>query len=182
MAKSLGPAPQGEGSVSIDAAAFDAAAQAFGPDFDAAAAQMITDAMQRGAEVIQRAVVKQAKRHKRSGRLERQIKITAPTGVGFGQEIIVKSGGSVAPIIAGGARAHMIPRAGIKSHRPMPISRGRVWRVIGFAEHVQHPRVAGDPYFSRGVRNARLAVNNVFKAALNKLAAHQADVIAGRPA
>lgn len=178
MARSLGPAPTGGASVEIDASSFDKAALAFGSRFDAAAAQMITDAMQRAAEVEQRAIVKQARPHRRTGLLEKQIKITAPTGTGFGQSLKVRSGGRVAHLVAGPVRAHDIPRQGRLPRHAMPLAYGRGAGIpAGFAEHVIHPPTKGDPYFTRGVRNARLAVNNVLQAALRRLAEHLAIIL-----
>jgi hypothetical protein len=181
MAKSLGPAPAGGLLVEFDVSAFDAAAASFGRDFDTEAAKMITDAMQRSAEVIQRAVVKSARPHRRTGRLERQIRIVAPTGTGFGQQMRVKSGGRIAHLVAGPVRGHDIPRQGGHPRKAMPLLYGKAGLAIGFAEHVYHPATRGDPYFSRGVKNARLAVNNVMQAAIRRLAAHLAEIL-GRAA
>lgn len=178
MAKSLGPAPTGGEVVEIDASAFDVAAAAFGEHFDAEAAQMITDAMQRSAEVIQRAVVKTARPHRRTGLLEKQIRIVSPTGTGFAQTMKVRSGGRVAHLVAGPVRAHRIPREGAPNPRhAMPLTAGRTGLAVGFAEHVIRPATRGDQYFSRGVKNARLAVNNVLQAALRRMAAHLAAIM-----
>ena len=175
MAKSLGPPAAGNSFVEFDASAFDKAAALFGRHWDGEASQMITDAMQRSAEVIQRAVVKQALPHRRTGLLERQIKIVRPTGTGFGQQIRVKSGGQIAHLVSGPVRAHEI-RA-FKNEHPLPLSYGKIGLTIGFAENVQHPFTRGDPYFARGVKNARLAVNNVLQAAIRRLARHLAEIL-----
>jgi hypothetical protein len=173
--KSLGPAAQkGAFAVDIDASAFDAAAEALGANWDAEASKMVEAAMQRSAEVEQRAIRKQAARHRRTGRMESQIKVVHPTGQGFGQTVTVRAGGSVAHFIAAGTRFHEVQT--LNARHPL--------RLFGFsakpfAQHAQHRAVVGDPFFERGVRNARLAVNNVLQAALRDLAAHLADILKG---
>jgi hypothetical protein len=175
MAKSLGPAPQWQGTVQIDASSFEAASAAFGPRFDDEAGQIIADAMQRSAEVIQRAVIKRAKRHKQTGRLESQIRIIKPSGSGFARSMRVHSGGSVAHLVAGPVRAHRIVVSPAETAMPIKIA----GFTMGFADVVQHPGMRGDPYFKAGVQNARLAVHNVMLAAGRKLTRHLADVLGG---
>lgn len=155
----------------IDASAFTAAAIAYGDKFDSIAATIIEDGIQRSAEVVQRAVVKTAKKHRRTGRLERQIKIQG-TGAGWNRAVRVKSGGRVAHLIAGPVRAHEIRVTPAERAMPLMIAGS----VRGFADVVQHPATPGDPYFRRGVNNARLAVFNVLKATGRKLTRHLAEI------
>lgn len=162
-------------TVKIDAAQFSAAAVAFGDRFDVQAAGIIDAAIRRSAEVVQRAVVKSAKRHRRSGRLESNIRI-GYAGVGWDLAARVRSGGSVAHLVAGPVRAHAIALPSSARH-PMPIYGAT--GPEGYARSVMHPATPGDPYFRRGANNARLAVNNVLKAAARRLAAHLADILKG---
>lgn len=163
----------GQSRIAIDAHDFAMAALAFGDRFDLEAGLEIERAMDQSGEIVQRAVKKRAKRHYRTGRLERNIRIMA-VGAGWDRIVRVRSGGSVAHLVAGHVRAHKIASKEPKTPA-MPLFVGG--KIVGFAEAVQHPATRGDPYFHVGAMNSRLAINAVLKASAKHLAAHLADVI-----
>lgn len=160
--------------IDIDASAFTKAILAFGPLLDVEAGIEIERAMDQSGEIVKRAVIKRAKRHYRSGRLERNVRITA-VGAFLERMVRVRSGGTHAHLVAGSVRAHRIA-----SHEPktpaMPLYVGN--GIIGWAEAVQHPATRGDPYFHVGAMNSRLAINAVLKASAKRLAAQLAILVA----
>lgn len=165
----------GQSNVAIDASQFVRAAWAFGENFDLFAGLEIESAIDKSAAVVQRAVVKRAKRHRRTGRLERQIRI-ATIGAGWDHTARVKSGGSVAHLIAGGVRAHKIPLRSVNS-RAMPLYVGS--SITGYAQSVEHRAVKGDPYFHVGAVNSRLAINAILNASARRLVTHLSEVLKG---
>lgn len=169
------PITPGYSNVKIDARDFTNAALAYGDKWDVWAATEVEKVMDQCAEIVQRAVRKRAKRHYRTGRLEKNVKIRV-TGVGWDRKEIVHSGGSAAHLVAGNVRAHAIA-----SHQPrtpaMPLYVGG--NVTGFSEVVQHPATKGDPYFHVGVMNSRLAINAVLKASAKRLSKHLAEISKG---
>ena len=165
----------GQSLIAIDAAAFTNAMTAFGPDFDLEAGLEIERAMRQSAQIVQRAVRKRAKRHYRTGSLERNVRI-GETGAGWSLAVRVKSGGRHAHLVAGPVRAHKIAnRRGSPETPAMPLYVGG--SLVGFAQSVQHRATRGDPYFHVGAMNSRLAINAVLKASARKLAAHLADLV-----
>lgn len=171
MAKPIVP---GFANITIDAAEFSAAIFAFGPRFDLEAAVEIERVIDQIGEIVQRAVRKRAKRHYRSGRLERNVRVMS-IGAGWERTVRVKSHGSVAHLVAGGVRPHMI-RARPPRTPAMPLFVGN--SITGWAEAVQHPGFRGDPYFHVGAMNSRLAINAVLKKSARTLAAHLAVLVA----
>jgi hypothetical protein len=163
----------GQSRIAIDAHDFAVAAWAFGDQFDLEAGLEIERAMDQCGEIVQRAVRKRAKRHYRTGKLERQIKVQS-IGAGWDHTVRVHSGGHAAHLVAGHVRAHMI-----KSKQPktpaMPLYVGG--SIVGFSEAVKHKATRGDPYFHVGAMNSRLAINAVLKASAKHLAAHLADLV-----
>ncbi len=170
------PLVPGFSRIAIDASDFSAAILAFGGTghFDVWAGTEIERAIEQCGEIVQRAVRKRAKRHYRTGSLERNVRIAA-TGAGWDRIVRVKSGGSHARYVVGGVRAHRIVSEGPQSPA-MPLHVGG--SVIGFAQSVQHKATRGDPYFHVGAMNSRLAINAVLKASAKKLAAHLAVKVA----
>jgi hypothetical protein len=169
------PTVPGYSNVIIDAKAFTDAALAYGDQFDLWAGQEIERVMNQIGEIVQRAVRKRAKRHYRTGRLERNVRITG-AGAGWNRRVQVRSGGHSAHLVAGNVRAHEI-----HSRQPrtpaMPLY--VAGHVVGFSEAVKHPATKGDPYFHVGVMNSRLAINAVLKASAKKLVQHLADISKG---
>lgn len=165
----------GQSNVDIDARDFTDAILAFGEKFDLQAALEIEKAMDQSGEIVQRAVRKRAARHRRTGSLERNVRIVA-VGAGFDHTVRVRSGGHHAHLVAGRVRAHRIV-----SRQPltlaMPLYVGG--HVTGFAEAVEHRATRGDPYFHVGVMNSRLAINAVLKASAARLATHLSEVKRG---
>jgi hypothetical protein len=167
------PVP-GQSLIAIDAGDWTRAALAFGDKWDLWAALEVERVIHQSAEIVQRAVRKRAKRHYRTGRLEKNVRI-AETGAGWDFIARVRSGGSVAHLVAANVRPHMIVSDGPKSPA-MPLYRGN--SITGFAQAVQHPGHRGDPYFHVGAMNSRLAINAVLKASAKKMVAHLAEITA----
>lgn len=166
----------GFSNVAIDASAFTKAALAFGPNFDLQAGLEIERAMRDSGAVVQRAVIKRAKRHRRTGLLERQIKVRE-TGAGWDLIVRVKSGGRIAHLVAGRVRPHAIALRSIRS-RAMPMTIGGA--VTGFAQSVRrHPGYRGDPYFHVGAVNSRLAINAILNASARRLVTHLDEKMRG---
>lgn len=175
----------GQSLIAIDASAWVAAAQAFGPNWDLYAGLEIERVMDQSGEIVQRAVRKRAKRHYRTGRLERNVKVVA-IGAGWDRTVRVRSGGHTAHLVAGHVKAHLIKSPGRRhkfrsfSEDPtpaMPFYYGN--SIAGFSQAVMHPATRGDPYFHVGAMNSRLAINAVLKASAKKLVVHLADVMKG---
>ena len=159
--------------IAIDAADFSQAMLAFGDKFDLEAGLEIERAMDQSGEIVQRAVRKRAKRHYRTGRLERNVKIVA-AGAGWDRVVRVRSGGHTAHLVAGHVRAHAIKAKEPKTPAMPLFTTGG---IVGFSEAVKHPATRGDPYFHVGAMNSRLAINAVLKASAKHLAAHLADLM-----
>lgn len=165
----------GFSNVAIDAHDWVVAATAFGEKFDLQAGLEIERAIHDSAEVVHRAVVKRAKRHRRTGLLEKQIKVIQ-VGAGWDRIARVKSGGRIAHLVAGPVRAHTIKVRSLASPS-MPLYRAGT--LVGFARSVHHPATRGDPYFHVGAMNSRLAINAILKASARRLATHLAELTKG---
>lgn len=170
------PDPSATSAVVIDARMFTLAAKAYGEKWDAFAAAEVDRAMDQCAEIVQRAVRKRAKRHYRTGRLEKNVRIKS-SGMGWTRKVSVHSGGHAAHLVAGPVRAHMIVPRGVHD-RAMPLYVGGV--IIGFSEAVRHKATKGDPYFRVGVNNSRIAINSVVKASTKRLLKHLAELTEGK--
>lgn len=156
-------------TVSIDATAFNKAAAALSEaGFEEVAGPIVKHALRQSANVVRDSIKSAARRHRRTGRLERGVHTTWK-GAGLAFQLRVSSTGSVAHLIAGGVRPHGI-RAG-DVHHPMPVG-----RMTGFAEAVRNPGFRGDPYFHRGVQASLPAITAIVEAAgaamVKELAAH----------
>jgi hypothetical protein len=168
------PIVPGFANVMIDASDFSKAIFAFGPLYDVEAAKEIERAMDQCGEIVQRAVRKRAKRHYRTGSLERNVRIVG-VGAGWERTVRVHSGGKHAHLVAGRVRAHAI-RAREPETKAMPLFVHGT--IIGFSEAVQHKATRGDPYFHVGAMNSRLAINAVLKASARRLTKHLAMLVA----
>jgi hypothetical protein len=168
------PLVPGFANVMIDAREFSAAIFAFGPLYDIEAAKEIEAAMDKIGPIVQRAVRKRAKRHYRTGRLERNVRILG-IGAGWERTVRIKSHGSVAHLVAARVRPHLIEsREPLDKHMPLYTRGG----IEGFSQASQHPGYRGDPYFHVGAMNSRLAINAVLKASAKRLATHLAVLVA----
>ncbi len=168
------PVP-GQSLMAIDAGDWSRAALAFGDKWDLYAALEIERVIQQSGEIVQRAVRKRAKRHYRTGRLERGVVIAA-VGAGWDYIVRVHSGGRHAHLVAGNVRAHRIASKEPKT-LAMPLYIGG--SVQGFAQSVEHKAHRGDPYFHVGAMNSRLAINAVLKASAKRLVTHLAEITKG---
>jgi hypothetical protein len=168
------PIVPGFANITIDAADFSKAIFAFGPLYDIEAAKEIEAVMDQIGLIVQRAVRKRAKRHYRTGRLEKFVNVVG-VGAGWERTVRVHSGGSVAHLVAARVRPHDI-RASEPRTPAMPLYVKNT--ITGWSEHVQHPGYRGDPYFHVGAMNSRLAINSALKASARRLAKHLAILLA----
>lgn len=172
------PLVPGFSRIDIDASSFADATNALASagQFDVWAGLEVERMIEQCGEIVQRAVRKRAKRHYRSGKLERNVRITA-VGAAWERIVRVKSGSRHAHLVAGRVRPHAIVSEGPGPASPaMPLYVGG--SVTGFSQAVEHPGYKGDPYFHVGAMNSRLAINAVLKASAKKLAAHLAMLLA----
>jgi hypothetical protein len=92
-----------------------------------------------GDDVLE-AVRSRARRHRKSGQMERRIRLKV-TGDGADQVVRIHAGGKVAHLVIGGTRPHRI----VAPARPIPLG-GR-----SFAQSVRHPGTRPDPFFAAAV-------------------------------
>lgn len=108
------------------------------------------------ADAGQASVRAQARRHRRTGRLDRNIRLVDQGGAGLAHHVTVKATGMAAPIIVKGSRPHAIrPLAG--GARALWIGEG-AGRLVA---RVQHPGTRPDPFVARGLELARDEVADV---------------------
>jgi len=157
--------------VEFDASEFTRAALAIGPFLTVDSALIMEAAVDASAVVIEEKVKRRAARHRNTGKLIAKIH-TSRAGAGFDHTALVKSGGSVAHLVAGGVKPHAI------KGNSMPIRRGGP-EILGFAQAVEHPGFGGDPYFRKGVRDSVSGVNNVLNGAARALVAELKRAIGG---
>lgn len=149
----------------IDADDFRAASAALG-DFDRLADPELEAAEVKIAAAVADNVRRAARRHRRSGRLERGLTVKT-SGHGAQATATVHAGGPVAHLIAGGVAPHAIRAT--RSHA-LGIRRGG-GTIVAFAEHVQHRGFRADPFFAEGVERSQ--------AQIDQITADTADAIAG---
>jgi len=102
------------------------------------------------ADAVQASVRSAARPHRRTGKLEANIRKVDARRAGLHTSVTVRATGTVAPIIIGGQRAHDIrPRRA----RALKLGPGM---TEAFAAGVHHPGVRADPFFSRGAAAANL--------------------------
>lgn len=169
------PLVPGYSNVLIDASEFTKAALAFGDKWDLQAGLEVEKVMDQSGGIVQRAVRKRAKRHFRTGSLERNVRVVA-VGAGWDRTVRVHSGGKHAHLVAGNVRQHPIISRQPKTPAMPLYTRGG---IKGFAEAVEHRATRGDPYFHVGAMNSRLAINAVLKASARRLATHLAELTKG---
>lgn len=97
--------------------------------------------------VVQAAVRRDAARYRRTGKLERNIRLSTQ-GAGMDTRAQLRLTGMVAPIIVKGQRAHLIRAVGAHALHLIRLNR--------FAAVVRHRAVAPDPMVAEGVRAANL--------------------------
>lgn len=103
------------------------------------------------AEAVLGAVRPRARRHRKSGEMERRLSIRA-RGDGFARQTQVHAGGKVAHLVIGGTAPHLIRARG------HALAIGDPPRA--FAASVHHPGTHPDPFFAAGVADATGDVSN----------------------
>jgi hypothetical protein len=148
----------------IDDRELRAAAKALRQFADAAAPAL--EKAERGiGPVVADHVKAAARRHRKTGALERSITVQV-RGRGARTEVSVHAGGASAHLVAGGVQRHQI--------RAMPghaLRFERAGGVLSFAAAVDHPGFAADPFFAEGVEASA--------AQIDKITAQAGDAIAG---
>jgi hypothetical protein len=107
------------------------------------AADVLAGAERQIGEAVADNVRARARRHRKSGQMERRISVRV-SGTGIRQEVRVHAGGKVAHLVIGGTRPHRIVAPG----RPIPFG-GRQ-----FAQSVRHPGTRPDPFFAAGMADS----------------------------
>lgn len=147
----------------VDARDFDRAARAL-EHFDRRAGTVVAPALEASGVAVQQAVRARARRHRKTGKLERFVSLRT-TGSGLATEVRVHAGGRVAPIIAGGSRPHDITPVRSRALAMGP----RGGSVIGFAAAVHHPGTSADPFVTAGIAASRHEISQNVKAAGDRL-------------
>lgn len=147
----------------IDVTELRSAARAL-RDLDAAAAPALEKAERQAGAVVLDNVKAAARRHRKSGRLERGITVQV-RGKGAATQVSVHAGGASAHLVAGGVEPHRI-RA-MPGHALAFVRGG----VTTFAAAVRHPGFAADPFFAEGVEASA--------AQIDRITAQAGDAIAG---
>lgn len=159
----------------IDARDFAQAADALEPRaLRRTEGKVIGPAIARTAETVQRHVRAAARRHRRTGKLERFVSVTGG-GQGLDTELRVHAGGRVAHLIVGGTAPHEI--SAIRS-RALPIAGPS--GSVSFAGAVRHPGTRPDSFVARGVAAAEHDVRQITDKAARDVAHELAQRMTGR--
>lgn len=126
------------------------------------------------AAAIAKEVRAGARRHRRSGRLERNVRVRQVVE-GGAPSWSIKVGGMVAPLIVGGTSPHTI--GPVRSRALELLSPGGA--LTGFAGVVHHPGTRADPFVARGFDRARGDVARLAADTIDTIAADLADVLEG---
>lgn len=110
----------------------------------------------------------EARRHRRTDRLESRMIVAEVAGHGTGIRATVGAVGRVAPLLVHGARPHAI--------RPRR-ARALYLGARGFAESVRHPGLRPDPFVHRGLEDATRNLDDRLDAGAGELAATLAAAI-----
>lgn len=170
----------------IDGSAFARAADALEQaEFRKLADQTVGAVLVRGANAVRRRVRAQAASHRRTGKMAGRIQYSK-TGFGLDTIVKVRAGGPVAHLVEGGTRAHEI-RAGKGSGQlggagqaltirgagsvnsrwsggGSKAVRGAGADVLAVRNVVRHPGTRAEPFFARGVADARDEVQQLVDA------------------
>ena len=173
-------------SFEIDGSAFRRAADALEQaELRKLADQTVGAVLVRGANAVRRHVRAQAASHRRTGKMAGRVQYTK-TGFGLATVVKVRAGGPVAHLVEGGTAGHEI-RAGKGSgqlggggHALTIRGSGSVnsrWSgsgsravrgagadVLAVRVAVRHPGTRADPFFARGVADARAEVQTLVDA------------------
>jgi len=123
-------------------------------------------ALDRTGDAVLDAVRARARRHRRTGELERRLTLTAH-GSGAHRVVEVEAAGDHARFVASGVRPHEIAAA---PGHALPIG------AFGFASSVHHPGSDPDPFVAEGVADARGELATINDRAI----ASVADTVAAR--
>lgn len=154
---------------------FDQAAAALEPRaFRRTVGDVVDPALHKAATAVQQGVRAAARRHRRTGKLERFVSVTGD-GKGLETELRVHAGGRVAHLITGGTGPHVI--SAVRS-RALPIA--GVGGAVGFAATVHHPGTRADPFVARGVASSEREISQITDRAADELAHDVARRLTGR--
>lgn len=119
-------------------------------------ARELEDAVSDAAQVAVVAVRNAARTHRRSGELERGIRVVEDRHAGGSSVAKVASTAPITGVIVGGARPHVI--AAMRGHA-LPIA--GAGPVSGFASKVRHPGSTGDPFVARAATGSRQDIERI---------------------
>lgn len=134
-------------------------------ELDSVAALELERAERRIGEVVADNVRVAARRHRRTGALEKGIGVTV-RGKGKAAVVTVTSAAPESNLVAGGTRPHTIRP--IRSHALAIQPEGA---IVGYAAVVSHPGSKADPFFAAGV--------DASAGEIQQITADAADAIAG---
>jgi bacteriophage HK97-gp10 putative tail-component len=147
----------------IDATELRAAAKALRA-LDEAAAPALEKAERAIGPVVADNVRIAARRHRRTGALERSITVQV-RGKGAATQVSVHAGGASAHLVAGGVKRHRI--------RALPghaLAFERAGSVTSFAAAVEHPGFKAHPFFAEGVEASAAQIDKITAQALDATA------------
>lgn len=162
----------GSPDVRIDASDLERAGDALAGRSDDVLGAVAEAAIGEMAVALQASVRQAASRHRRTGELDRRIRLVDDHPAGISSSAELRVIGRVAPIIIGGSRSHVIGprRAGALAFAGPP---------HGFASRVNHPGTRPDPFFARGVTQARADIDRITDASADLAADRLAELAEG---
>jgi hypothetical protein len=152
--------------------------------FEAAALPPLRNATRKSINAVRRHVRAEARGHKRSGRMARNVR-TRFTRMSAGWQFTgaMRATGAPSNLIVGGVKPHAIALGG----RVMPMwggkgkwSKGAGAGVEGFARKVQHPGFAADPFVDRGIDRASEEIHGYMNDAVQVMARELAYRLEGK--
>jgi hypothetical protein len=156
-------------AITIDATDFDKAAAALSAaGFEEVAEKHIKHALRVSANVVRNNVRSEASRHRRTGKLERDVHTTWK-GAGMASQLRVSATGPVAHLIVGGVRPHRI-----EPGHPM-----HVGGLIGWRNVVEARGFRGDPFVHKGITDSLPAIQRIVTQAGADMAAELAARMEG---
>lgn len=162
------------GAFSVDVSELDTLADGLARQLDDVLDPIAGDAVGELADATQDAIRAAARRHRRTGRLDKNIRQVDLRDAGLASSATVAATGMVAPILVGGSRAHRI--------RPLH-ARALALRgsgpASGFAAGVRHPGTAPDPFFARGIAASQADVGRIIDRGAERAADQLARVAEG---
>lgn len=132
--------------------------------FERVAGDHVEPALEAAGATAQEHVRQAARRHRKTGKLERFVKVRS-SGHGLEATVDVHASGRVAHLITGGTGPHDI--APVRSRAIAMTSPGG--DLVGFAATVHHPGTRPDPFVARGIEASGRDVERIVHAAGDRI-------------